>query len=115
MSKPLQCRYCRRSLLRQSQSPTPGHHLAPTRDHVIPKSRGGTFTAWCCHQCNQLKADMSLIEWAKFMQAYPQWWERFRTHGQIRREQQSAIARIEWASRCQFRIAAPPICRGLAA
>ena len=34
-----------------------------TRDHVVPKSQGGTYIVPVCHQCNCSKANMSLQEW----------------------------------------------------
>lgn len=36
--------------------------LATTRDHVIPKSRGGRVTVPACMQCNNLKADKVYLE-----------------------------------------------------
>ena len=34
-----------------------------TRDHVVPKSRGGTFIVPACGPCNKSKADSSLDKW----------------------------------------------------
>lgn len=33
-----------------------------TRDHIIPKSKGGTLkhAVFACHRCNQMKANLSL-------------------------------------------------------
>lgn len=46
-----------------------------TRDHVIPKSQGGTDASEnvvpCCLKCNREKADMSIGE---FMEG-SEWWE----------------------------------------
>lgn len=64
----LPCHYCERLMVAYS----PTH---PTRDHVIPASRGGRLTVWCCYQCNQIKGDMLPVEWAEYMLAYPSWWE----------------------------------------
>lgn len=39
-----------------------------TRDHVIPKSKGGINKGnlvHCCKECNQFKNDLSLKEWLK--------------------------------------------------
>lgn len=33
-----------------------------TKDHVVPKSQGGTRTVEACNLCNRLKRDMSLDE-----------------------------------------------------
>ena len=33
-----------------------------TKDHVVPKSKGGIRTVFACLRCNQAKADMSLEE-----------------------------------------------------
>jgi hypothetical protein len=35
-----------------------------TRDHIVPKSQGGTFTAPACAPCNDLKKDTKPIPWA---------------------------------------------------
>lgn len=52
------CTYCKRELV-----PYTATH--PTRDHVMPKSRGGKNTVWCCAQCNHLKGDMLPQEWER--------------------------------------------------
>jgi HNH endonuclease len=42
----------------------------PSRDHAIPKSRGGgegDNVIWCCHQCNQTKGQMTEQEFRKWM------------------------------------------------
>jgi hypothetical protein len=49
-------------------------HLRPTRDHVIPRSRGGREKVICCWKCNSLKGDMMPDEWAAYMAANPGWW-----------------------------------------
>lgn len=40
----------------------------PSRDHLTPKSRGGTFENGnqlvCCRQCNNDKGDLTIEEWA---------------------------------------------------
>lgn len=35
-----------------------------TRDHVVPKSRGGVITTTSCYECNTKKKDMMPIEFA---------------------------------------------------
>lgn len=61
------CTYCRRTM----KAWTPTH---PTRDHVVPVSKGGRETVWACHQCNNLKGDSMPDVWAAFMAATPDWW-----------------------------------------
>lgn len=34
-----------------------------TRDHIWPKSKGGSYTTPSCDSCNTLKKDMKPIEW----------------------------------------------------
>lgn len=56
---PIFCAYCREQLTRKSAS----------RDHAIPKSRGGDATLGspnivpCCVRCNQVKGDRTPEEW----------------------------------------------------
>ena len=38
-----------------------------TKDHVIPKSKGGTRTVECCGKCNHTKADLSVEEFRAVM------------------------------------------------
>lgn len=41
---------------------------APTRDHIVPRSKGGTNVhtnlLGCCRACNETKEDKRLLEWA---------------------------------------------------
>jgi hypothetical protein len=62
------CAYCRRAMTVM----VPG--LLPTLDHVHPRSRGGKETVWACDDCNHLKRDMTISEWAEFMKRNPGWW-----------------------------------------
>jgi len=65
------CPYCRRTLQR-------GHpKLAPTRDHYLPQSQGGTGAdiVIACLQCNGIKGDMMPAQWAAFMAAFAGWWK----------------------------------------
>lgn len=48
--------------------------LAPTRDHVIPRSVGGRSKVWACFGCNQLKGNMPLDAWVEVMRQVPEWW-----------------------------------------
>lgn len=59
------CFWCQRIM--QSGS----RFLKPTRDHVIPKSRGGTKTVICCLSCNNLKGDMPPAIWALMLERFP--------------------------------------------
>lgn len=38
-----------------------------TREHIIPKSRGGRITAPCCLKCNREKANMLLIDYIIYL------------------------------------------------
>lgn len=59
------CRYCGRQLFCGTCEPararSQGKAIWATRDHIIPRSRGGTGAAWnlaaCCPPCNRNKAD----------------------------------------------------------
>lgn len=61
------CTYCKRELVAYSAT-------HPTRDHVMPKSKGGRKTVWCCFKCNNAKGDMLPAEWERFMRDFPNWW-----------------------------------------
>lgn len=37
---------------------TPSDFLYPTRDHVVPKSKGGSAILVVCYACNNAKGDM---------------------------------------------------------
>lgn len=50
------CPYCERTMV-------DGHPwFHPTKNHVVPRSKGGTVTVTACVTCNQDKADMELAE-----------------------------------------------------
>lgn len=38
-----------------------------TRDHVVPKSRGGTCIVPACHRCNCSKGDLDLWQWLQLL------------------------------------------------
>lgn len=65
------CHYCRRQLEGTTSSST----VRATRDHVFPASRGGTYRVWACFTCNNLKGDMTPLEWAKWRLMNPGWWK----------------------------------------
>jgi hypothetical protein len=72
------CAYCKRVM----QAWTDTH---PTKDHVVPRSKGGTDTVLCCYQCNQMKSDGSPEEWEAFMRTNPSWWMTGRIFKPVRR------------------------------
>jgi 5-methylcytosine-specific restriction endonuclease McrA len=53
------CFWCRAALA-GSESKS---QFRRTRDHVIPKSKGGTVRVWCCYTCNQAKGALMPAEW----------------------------------------------------
>lgn len=58
------CHYCGRWLYKGRRVP-PGMERGQryTRDHIIPRSRGGSgLTVSCCRDCNLAKADKDYIE-----------------------------------------------------
>lgn len=38
-----------------------------TKDHVLPKSKGGRWIIWACFRCNKLKGSMTPREWGDFL------------------------------------------------
>lgn len=62
------CAYCKRELIAYTAT-------HPTRDHIMPKSKGGRKTVWACKLCNGVKADMLPDEWNWFMRQFPEWWK----------------------------------------
>ena len=77
--KPKACHYCKRQLT----APNDRARTAATRDHVIPKHMGGKRTVACCRQCNSLKGPLHIAAWRRVMAKYPEWWKRFRSHGEL--------------------------------
>lgn len=57
------CRYCGIPMSGRKST----HWRAPTRDHVVPQSRGGGGGPifYCCLACNQDKGSLSLGEWLR--------------------------------------------------
>lgn len=65
------CGYCSRPMDRAS------YELQATRDHAVPKSRGGKGgkdLVICCITCNGIKGNMTPEEWLRFMAEHPRWW-----------------------------------------
>lgn len=87
------CTYCDR-VLEATGSRT---RLEATRDHVVPKSRGGDRTVWACRLCNAIKGDMLPDEWAAFMADYPRWWllTQFRAITRFRRNLPRAVSNLD--------------------
>ena len=52
------CWYCGHRLL----NTMPLRDRSKTRDHVYPRSRGGTVTVKACQLCNRVKGDRTLEE-----------------------------------------------------
>lgn len=73
------CAYCNRVMDRGD------YMLMPTRDHVIPRTRGGNQLVICCQQCNCIKADMMPGQWEVFMTLHPRWWLLSKGHLRIAR------------------------------
>lgn len=65
------CYWCRRTLT----ASTDLANTAFTRDHIIPKSRGGRQWVPCCRLCNQLKGAMMPGEWAAWRADHLEWWK----------------------------------------
>lgn len=94
------CPYCQRLMDKRS------FKLRPTRDHVIPSSRGGTVKIVCCNKCNSIKADMMPAAWATYMVQNPGWWTLSKAE---RRRRRRAIhdPTITWPARVRQRGSAP--------
>lgn len=58
-----------------------GRGLWPTRDHVVPRSQGGTVTVWACEGCNSVRGDMTAEMWRAFLTREPEAWRRFFNRG----------------------------------
>lgn len=63
------CPYCER------QMDIYGTSLVPTRDHIIPKIKGGREVLICCKFCNNLKGHMMPDEWDAFRAAFTGYWK----------------------------------------
>jgi len=49
--------------------------LLPTRDHIVPRIKGGRETVVCCKFCNSLKGHMMPDEWDAFRAAFQGYWK----------------------------------------
>lgn len=109
------CCYCKRAL----QAPTSKSRTALTYDHVVPKHMGGRKKVPCCRQCNQLKGPLHPTYWRQITERYPQWWTRFRDHGdllaQLRADAWAASRRRQQMGKWPRDVMVPPpnLCRGL--
>lgn len=99
----LPCPYCGRQMdLRNAK-------LIPTRDHVIPRCRGGTELVICCITCNTIKADMLPDQWRAYMTANPDWWLLTRAERRARARANREDVRTEkWGPRRHGRQGTPP-------
>jgi len=61
-----------------------GANEACTRDHVIPRSKGGKYTVYACKVCQSTKANLMPLEWIEYLKKSPMY-------------NKDAIARIERA------------------
>ena len=41
---------------------------------AIRLASDGPRRVWCCYRCNQIKSDMTPVQWAAFMANTPHWW-----------------------------------------
>lgn len=59
--KPAPCPYCGKTMYRFKGM----HPQRATKDHVMPRSRGGKHHEWvtACHACNDDKSCLTLVEW----------------------------------------------------
>jgi hypothetical protein len=80
--------------------------LHPTRDHVLPRSRGGTRTIICCATCNGIKGDMLPLAWEAFMEANPRWWKLSRRELRLLRRD---LVQADAFRRIGQRQGAPPL------
>lgn len=98
------CSYCQRLMLHLTH-----RTLAPTRDHVVPKSRGGRAVVVCCITCNGIKGNMLPEEWESFMAAYPEWWKLTKLELRaIWRAPRKAARDEKWGPRRRLRQGTPP-------
>ena len=86
----IHCTYCRRALRDPARDTLKRAKLSVTRDHITPRSKGGRATVPCCRLCNHLKADLPADAWRAVMSRWPDWWRRFRTHGDLRQALRNA-------------------------
>lgn len=42
-----------------------------TRDHFVPKSKGGNLIVYACQLCQRSKADMMPMDWVYYLRAHP--------------------------------------------
>lgn len=111
----LYCCYCKRTL----EPSTSKARTAMTRDHIVPRHLGGRRTVPCCRQCNQIKGPLHPDAWRRVTDAYPQWWTRFRDHGELVETMRSDAwrehRRRQWLGKWprDVVVARPPMCRGL--
>lgn len=63
---PNRCYYCGCEVIDGLRTPKGKLHAqSKTRDHIVPRMRGGRRTVTACHRCNSRKGAMSLEEFRK--------------------------------------------------
>src|ERR1019366_203520 len=60
---PNRCYYCGCEVIDGLRTPKGHLHAqAKTKDHIVPRTRGGRKTVTCCHRCNTRKGSLSIDE-----------------------------------------------------
>jgi HNH endonuclease len=97
------CGYCQRPMDQNSDL------LSATRDHTVPRCRGGHKSAKviCCRKCNGLKADMLPAEWDAYMLANPKWWLLSKGERRARRINGKLNGKV-WPTRRELQGSPPP-------
>ncbi len=61
------CHYCGRHTFERGRFPKDARSdQLRTRDHTVPKCKGGRHTVTCCERCNMAKADSSYEDFKEF-------------------------------------------------
>lgn len=61
-----------------------------TRDHFIPRSKGGKLTVWACQKCQDTKKDLMPLEWLGIIHTISEY------EGKCERIKNSVLSLIEW-------------------
>jgi len=61
-----------------------------TKDHFIPRSKGGTLTAWACKKCQNTKKDLMPLDWLEIIHTIPEY------KGKEDRIKTSVLSLLEW-------------------
>lgn len=103
------CPYCKRTMDRTD----PTGKLRPTKDHVLPRSKGGrglrAKVVICCSICNGIKGDMMPDIWDAYMRDNPSWWLLTRQERRRRnRTNREAERTAKWGPRHARQGSPPP-------